>query len=236
VQLLGPENGIITSRRTYPGLGRFPTSLWPVGRAFCDVYELTLPSQVDTPLRALLEIGLFDAATGERLPATAGGVPVAPPIVASVVLAPKEVHAPEPAYPLAVDFGEAIVLRGYDRGPTVQAGQPLTVTLYWEAASAINEPLIAFVHLWEPGAATAYAQHDSEPRNGWFPTPLWQPGDIVPDTHVLAVPATLPPGDYHLWAGLYRAADGTRLPASEDEAPLPNALAPLGSVRVRAGG
>ncbi|HXK41812.1 MAG TPA: glycosyltransferase family 39 protein [Anaerolineae bacterium] len=236
VQLLGPENGIITSRRTYPGLGRFPTSLWPVDRAFCDVYELTLPSQVDTPLRALLEIGLFDAATGERLPATAGDIPVAPPIVASVVLAAEEAQVPEPAYPLAVDFGEAIILRGYDRSPTVQAGQPLTVTLYWEAASTINEPLMAFVHLWEPGAATAYAQHDSEPRNGWFPTPLWQPGDIVPDTHVLTVPATLPPGDYRLWAGLYRAADGTRLPASEDGAPLPNALVPLGSVRVRAGG
>ncbi len=232
VQLLGPENGIITSRRTYPGLGRFPTSLWPTDRAFCDVYGLTLPADVDAPLRALLEVGLFNAATGERLPARAGDMAVEPPIVAAVVVTAPNAPTPQPKHPLSVQFGEAILLRGYDLDPTIRAGQALTVTLHWEARDVVNEPLVAFVHLWQPGEATAYAQHDGPPRNGWFPTTVWRTGDAIPDTHILAIPAGLPPGDYPLWAGLYRAADGIRLPATEDGAPLRHALAPLGYVRI----
>lgn len=233
VQLLGPENSIITSRRTYPGLGRFPTSLWPTDRAFCDELWLTLPAEVETPLRALLEIGLFDAATSERLPAEHDGIPVAPPVVAAVIVAPRMPPPITPRFPTQIEFGPAIRLRGYDRDTAVQAGQTLTVTLYWEARTAVEEPLIAFVHLWQPGESSAYAQHDAPPRNGWFPTTAWRAGDIIPDTHVLVIPADLPPGDYPLWTGLYRAADGLRTPASIEGTPLPHALAPLGVIRVR---
>lgn len=233
VQLLGPGNGIIASRRTYPGLGRFPTSLWPVGRAFCDVVRLTLPPDVATPLRALLEVGLFEAATGERLVARdAAGIAVEPPVVAAVLVTAPSPPAPQPRYPLDVQFGDAITLRGYDLSPTAQAGRALTVTLHWEARAAVDEELIAFVHLWQPGESAAYAQHDAPPRNGWFPTLVWRPDDHIPDTHVLAIPADLPPGDYLLWAGLYRAADGTRLPVLQAGAALPNALAPLGTIRI----
>ncbi len=232
VQLLGPNNGIITSRRTYPGLGRFPTSLWPPERAFCDTYTLTLPPNMDVPLRALLEVGLFNAATGDRLPAESDGITIAPPIVASIVVATSSPQATPMLHPMEVQFGEAIKLTGYDLNAAVPAGQPLTVTLQWEARQTLNEPLITFVHLWKPGEASAYAQHDSEPRNGWFPTALWRAGDVIPDAHILSIPDNLAPGEYPLWAGLYRASDGARLQASENNVPLPYALAPLGTIRV----
>ncbi|MBN1921277.1 MAG: glycosyltransferase family 39 protein [Anaerolineae bacterium] len=234
VQLLGPENSIISSRRTYPGLGRFPTSLWPTTHAFCDAYRLTLPADVDTPLRTLLEIGLFDATTGERLAAQIGESPLEPPVVSTVVVAAQASNAPQALYPLAAQFENAISLRGYDREPVAQAGSTLTVTLYWEAHASIEDSLIAFVHLWQPGESAAYAQHDSEPRNGRFPTTVWQTGDIIPDTHTLRIPAELPPGEYLLWAGLYRASDGTRIAVQEDGAPLPNALVPLGKLQITA--
>jgi hypothetical protein len=234
VQLLGPENSIISSRRTYPGLGRFPTSLWPATHAFCDAYRLTLPVDVDTPLRTLLEIGLFDATTGERLAAQIGESPLEPPVVTTVVVAAQDSSAPQALSPLAAQFENAISLRGYDREPVTQAGSTLTVTLYWEAHASIEESLIAFVHLWQPGENAAYAQHDSEPRNGWFPTTVWQTGDMIPDTHTLRIPSELPPGEYRLWAGLYRASDGTRIAVQEDGAPLPNALVPLGELQITA--
>lgn len=232
VQLLGPDNSIISSRRTYPGLGRFPTSLWPADRGFCDAYRLTLPADVDTPLRALLEIGLFDATTGERLPAQVDGIVIEPPVVSSVVVAAKTSQALAPTAPLTAQFDNAITLRGYDREAMVQAGGTLTVTLHWEAHDRIKEQLIAFVHLWQPGETAAYAQHDSEPRNGWFPTTVWQAGDTIPDLHTLSIPAELPPGEYSLWAGLYRVSDGTRIPVQGNGAPFPNALVPLGSIQV----
>lgn len=234
VQLLGPENSIISSRRTYPGLGRFPTSLWPTERAFCDAYRLVLPSDVDTPLRALLEIGLFDATTGERLPAQIGERSIEPPVVSTVVVTTHTSSAPQADYPLNAQFENAISLHGYDQESAAQAGGTLTVTLYWEAYASIEESLIAFVHLWQPGESAAYAQHDSEPRNGWFPTTIWQAGDMISDTHTLRIPPELSPGEYLLWAGLYRASDGTRIAVQEAGVSLPNALVPLGKLQITA--
>jgi hypothetical protein len=45
-----------------------------------------------------------------------------------------------------------------------------------------------------------------------YPTTLWKPGDVVPDTHILNIPPTLAPGAYRLVAGAYFFAED-RLPA-----------------------
>jgi len=47
------------------------------------------------------------------------------------------------------------------------------------------------------------AQHDGDPGAGSTPTTRWLPGEVVPDTHPLLLPADLPPGRYLLWAGMY---------------------------------
>ncbi len=38
VHVIGPESSRVMERYTYPGLGRYPTSLWQPGEAFCDTY------------------------------------------------------------------------------------------------------------------------------------------------------------------------------------------------------
>ncbi len=232
-QLLGPENLIVAARRTYPGLGHFPTSLWPVDRAFCDTYRLEVAPWAPAPLRYQLELGLFEAESGQRLPAMQGdGTPADPPVVAGVSVVSAELPA-APAHPLDVQLGETIALRGYDAPPKVSAGEAFTVSLHWEALAAVEEELVAFVHLWEPGAAAPLAQHDGIPRGGWFPTAAWQKGDYVPDTHILALPPELAPGRYPLWTGLYRPGDGSRLPVSGPEAPYAFDLVPLGEISIR---
>ena len=45
---------------------------------------------------------------------------------------------------------------------------------------------------------------------------LWLPGEIISDTHALALPATLLPGRYTLRLGLYDPASGERLPISSE--------------------
>jgi hypothetical protein len=231
VHLVGPENMRVAERHTYPGLGRFPTSLWPGGRAFCDTYRLRVASWAEGPLRYQVQMGLFDARTGERLPAvTAAGVPLVPPIVGMVDVVPMAGAISLPSHPLSATLGDSVALRGYDGPSRVQPGETLTVTLYWEALRGVDDDFIAFVHLWQPGAPAPIAQDDARPRQGWFPTFAWETGDWVVDPHSLTVPVTLAPGRYPLWAGLYRADNGVRLPAVHAEGRYSYDLVPLGAL------
>jgi len=85
-------------------------------------------------------------------------------------------------------------------------GDAAAVTLYWRALQALGQDYKVFVHLTGPEPATPQApaaQHDGDPGGGFTPTTRWLPGELVPDTHRLALPASLPPGRYALWAGMY---------------------------------
>ena len=53
---------------------------------------------------------------------------------------------------------------------------------------------------------------DDRPGGGSLPTTRWQPGWRILDEYQIALPADLPPGQYTLETGFYRA-DGARLPA-----------------------
>lgn len=233
VHLVGPETRRVAERHTYPGLGRFPTSLWPPSRAVCDVYRMPVAEWAEAPLRYRLIVGLFDATTGARLPAVnAQGAPSEPPVVGHVVVAPASTGA-APDTALDATLGERISLRGYDAPTSAAPGTTITVTLHWEALAAPAQDYVAFVHLWRPGDPSPRAQHDSAPRQGWYPTSVWETGDRVPDAHPLPLPADLAPGAYPLWAGLYRPEDGTRLPVAGPAAPYPYDLVPLGELKVR---
>lgn len=233
VHLIGPENIRVAERHTYPGLGRFPTSLWPAGRAFCDTYRLEVEPWADGPILYKLEIGLFDAATGERLPATrADGTVAEPPVVGAVSIVPARV-AEAGTIPSDATFDQTIRLRSFSVPATAAPGETVDVALYWEALRAPEDDLIAFVHLWRPGDAAALAQHDGQPRQGWYPTTAWQSKDHIPDTHPLAIPRDLPPGQYPLWAGLYRAVDGTRVAAEGVDGVYLHALVPLGTLEIK---
>jgi len=227
VQLVGRADARVAERTTYPGLGRFPTSLWPVGRAFCDVYRLQVEDWAPVPELYDLLIGLYDAETGERLAArTADGADVAFTAPARVRVAPRQALAVAPQHPADYALGDAIALTGYALSRPVQSGAPLTVTLYWQADAQPPNDYTVFVHLLD-GAGQQVAQHDGPPRDGRYPTSAWQPGDRIPDTHVLNVPE-LPAGQrLRLVAGMYDPDTLDRLPVAGPLGRLPDGLIPL---------
>ena len=240
VHLIGPGNSRVAERHTYPGLGRFPTSQWPVGRAFCDTYRLTIEPWATGPIKYQLELGLFDAETGTKLNAqNMHGDRLTLPIVGSVVVAPQVPTLPVPQTNASVKMGTLAQLRGYDVPAAATSGSDVTLSLYWEAlqspnsdSSANDTPLMTFVHLWQPGAPQALAQSDSVPGQGWAPTSIWQTGDFIHDTHILHLPADLPPGNYPLWAGMYEADTGARLPALGSAGLYEHNLIPLGTISI----
>jgi hypothetical protein len=220
VHLLGRDNARVAERITYSGQGRFPTSLWPPGRAFCESYWLEIAPWADAPELYALEVGLYDAATGQRLAAqNANGQTVEPPNVGLVRVTPAE-PAPPAEHALSYELGEQIALVGFS-ATALGADNTFTLTLYWQALRAPQGDYKAFVHLLDE-QGEQITQDDAIPRDGRYPTWAWQPGDLVPDTHQLTLPGPLPPGRYYLAVGLYHPQSGDRLPVVGPQGAVPD--------------
>jgi hypothetical protein len=68
-----------------------------------------------------------------------------------------------------------------------------------------------FIHVADASGATV-GQTDSWPIDKIYPTDLWQPGRVVPDTHAIALRRSVPVADLRVEAGLYDLKTGARLP------------------------
>jgi hypothetical protein len=110
---------------------------------------------------------------------------------------------------MAVDFQDNVTLAGYSfSARRLEPGQPLTVTLYWQARGPVARDYTTFAHLLDPDYQTR-GGHDGAPS---MPTSAWTPGTIITDTHTFAVDPTAPPGLYQIEAGLYPWPSFDRLP------------------------
>ena len=235
VQLIGMDGGLVASRHTYPGQGRFLTSQWRPGDRFCDQARVHVDERTSAPAVYQVEVGLLEAPSGVRLPVYVDDAPLGGPLfLARVRVAPETL--PEAAVPVPLDYhlGETLALVG--RGPlleTVRAGRPFSLTVYWQATAVPPADYTAFIHLLDPAGEMA-AQVDRAPRGGRYPTSFWVPGEVVSDTFTLSVPATATAGRYRLVTGMYAWPDLARLPVvGPDGQPHPEALVELGTVAVR---
>jgi hypothetical protein len=81
-------------------------------------------------------------------------------------------------------------------------GAVLPVEFAWQTSQYVGRDLTAFVHLVD-ARGEIVAQQDRPPFQGRWPTPVWQPGELLQDTYKLALPDTLPAGEYDLRFGFY---------------------------------
>ncbi len=110
------------------------------------------------------------------------------------------------------DLGDQLRLRSATVSPaTLSPGQSLTVTLYWQVLAAPAADYDAFVHLLD-ASGQRVVQSDHRPGGVYYPSSLWQPGELLADVHTIALPANLPPGTYTLHTGLYDKPSMKRLP------------------------
>jgi hypothetical protein len=112
--------------------------------------------------------------------------------------------------------GDLIRLLGYDLTP-LEAGEPLSVTLYWQSLQETSVDYRVFLHLRDAEGGGLVAQADQMPRTGDYPTSLWVADEVVTDTHALNVPPDLPAGNYHLVVGFYRPTSGEHLRVGDGE-------------------
>jgi hypothetical protein len=145
-----------------------------------------------------------------------------------------QVFRSQPTYSYAVEVSEQrretlagqVALAGYAIGAPTQAGEPpegalvvqpgqsLPLRLDWQALSPLTDTYTVFIHLVGPDG-TGHGQVDGLPLRGLYPMHLWDPDLRYPDPRNLSLPADLVPGRYRLEIGLYKLANGDRLPVTE---------------------
>ena len=108
-------------------------------------------------------------------------------------------------------LGDAIELIGYDV-PRVDANQPsVTYRLYWRAMKDGAQDYTVFAHLLDQSGAQI-GLGDSQPFNGDYPTSAWRAGETAVEERAVTLTTGTIPENATLAIGLYRLADGTRLP------------------------
>jgi len=93
----------------------------------------------------------------------------------------------------------------------VLPGGTLMLTLHWRALTQMSAPYTVFVHLTRADGSIV-VQQDSEPRNGTYPTTMWQVDEQVRDPYAFLIADDVLPGSYWIKVGMYRPDSGQRLP------------------------
>jgi hypothetical protein len=140
---------------------------------------------------------------------------------------------PDVAKPVGADVGERIGLLSFEAPDSLSPGAEFDVTLYWEATQPPEGDYVVFVHLVDDSGQLV-ASHDGPPMDGRYPTGAWLPGEIVPDTHHIALDPETPPGTYRLKVGMYHWPSLERLPVWDGRGvEQPDRAVDLQSIEVR---
>jgi hypothetical protein len=127
--------------------------------------------------------------------------------------------------PALATFGETLEIVD---AQLQEANDQLVVQMNWRVAAPPTEPLTAFVHVYDTNGALV-AQHDGPIGDGVVPSDFWAAGDGLRETRTIDLTG-LPAGAYFVAAGVYRTADGTRLPAAAGRQALPEDIYLIGAI------
>jgi len=233
IHIYDREGPPVAQRDTYPGQGKYPTSLWRAGDGLCDTYQMHLPFQVKAPVAARLVVGLYRLRDFSRLqPYDGQGRPIEGLQLTRIKLAPRK----WPHYTLRepADFllGGKVALKGYElETRELRAGDMLRLKLLWQDLAEMDLDYTVFVHVID-SKDKIWAQKDQQPLAGEYPTSFWAPGEVILDEHVVHLGPDLPAGEYLVEVGMYYWKTGERLKVRGPSGPEPGDRMLLGRIKV----
>jgi 4-amino-4-deoxy-L-arabinose transferase-like glycosyltransferase len=188
----------------------YPTSRWLAGDVLRVGYDLQVDEAApDGPATLVVDL------------APAGGGPPVPG--AGIRLTTLPVQALARRFEVPADMaqrqdarlGDGVRLLGYSLAPErVAPGASLDVRLYWQARQQMDRNYTVFVHLLDDSGRIV-AQADGQPVAGQRPTRGWTAGEVLTDSHTLALPGDAASGRYRLEVGMYDQATGDRLAVTD---------------------
>ncbi len=93
----------------------------------------------------------------------------------------------------------------------IEPGKPAVVLLEWLVTAPQPADLFSVVQLVNQDFVSMPGGTDQHVLFYLYPSARWQPGDIIPDWHLVNIPADLPPGIYRWGAGAYVPPSRKRL-------------------------
>jgi 4-amino-4-deoxy-L-arabinose transferase-like glycosyltransferase len=182
--------------------GRYPRERWPAGQPVVEHRRLEMPAALsEGPASLILRVGRTELTVGQL----------------EIVAGARRFTPPPMSHTLDVRFDAVGELLGYDVEQTeLQAGEPVTLTLYWRALEdAGSADYTVFTHILS-AEGRLVGQHDAPPAEGSRPTPGWVPGEIVVDRHVMTFrePYT---GTARVEVGLYDPTTSNRVSTTGGE-------------------
>jgi hypothetical protein len=233
IHLLGRQRQVIGQIDTYPGGGKWPTTLLAPGDIVAGTYEVPVSPEAEfthAPTLVRIAVGIYDFHEPGRpgKPAVnAAGEPV-DPLIGTIRLVPWQ--WPETsATTQPVSFTDKLTLLNVQLDNTDTPDRK--ITFYWQAEVPMTTNYTVFIQAWDVTSNQYTAGFDGPPVSGDFPTSYWLPGKVVVDAHTIDVGA-MPPGTYNLLVGLYNPINGERLPASIGPDPLPDFALNIGEITV----
>ncbi len=233
VHLLGRQRQVIGQIDSYPGGGKWPTTLLAPGDILADSYQVAIIPAAEfehAPTRLQIAAGTYDyfeAGRPGKAAVNAAGETI-DPIIAQAKLIPWQwppIEANE-TDETTINFFDKATLLSYQLTEDQQ-----NLTLKWQVNSYFETDYTVFIQALDNTTSEYITGFDGLPVQGDYPTSLWQPGEIIIDTHPLDL-SLLQPGSYNLIAGLYNPLTGERLPAFNAAGPLPGYAVPLGQLHV----
>ncbi|HVO44403.1 MAG TPA: glycosyltransferase family 39 protein [Aggregatilineales bacterium] len=215
----GPQ--LVADRTSIPGLGHFNSAMWKTGDIFCDAVDLL----AYVPLKPAYTYDVL--ATILDWPATTpDGRTIENPFITQVASPAGDMTAGSTIswQKTGISFGDLASLEGITLDGTPAPGASLKIGFLWNVRGRTTASYVQFIHLVGPRSVSL---GDGVPRADHYPTWAWSPGEKIIDPWQVNLPDRLPPGNYALEIGLYRAEDGSRLSAFQDGQPLPSDSAPI---------
>lgn len=212
----------------------FTPDYWPPGTRGISTFEMMVDPETTTGAGWLL-LGVYDRKGMSRLPIVDDQ---GRSIGTELRLGPIKIQGrPRPATAIEnaapASFDDNIRLLGYDLEPKVQVpGQSATLTLYWSALGRPSRDYTIFVHLLNDREELE-AQSDGPPRNGRYPTSIWDEGEVIVDVRHFEVNRTTTPGTYHLAIGLYDPSGDQRLAVVDESGRVVADHVTIPNVRIR---
>lgn len=184
-QSLTIKLGALILESTAPVHNTYPFDQWLPGEIVIDRHAPRLPRD--------LAPGVYNLTLNDYLIGTV-----------TVEALDRQLSRPTPLSLSNAKFDDLVELIGYDLRPD-------SITVYWQALKETDTDYTAFVHVLDENG-NILAQHDSQPREGGYPTSLWITGEYVSDT--IQIPTT----GRAIALGWYVAETGERLKTESGEA------------------
>ena len=172
IQIFNKQGQKISQTDQLLGGASFPyytTSKWRKNLIIQDDYLITIPKDIKSPLGVDVLLVVYNKNTNTRLGEAQltdfGITKMDTPDISNIM-------------PSNIIIGP-IQLLGYKHN---YQNNILELDLYWKTLQTSQVDGTIFIHFFD-NDNNFISGHDSEPRNGTYPTHLWQPEEIVVDSH-----------------------------------------------------